>query len=90
MRAYLTEGELVGDPEVLERLAVEVGLPRSEALQVLAGGRYAAAVRDDERTAASLGISAVPFFVVDRAFGLSGAQPPDVLRAAIRQAIGAD
>jgi predicted DsbA family dithiol-disulfide isomerase len=85
MRAYLTEGELVGDPEVLERLAVEVGLPRSEALQVLAGGRYAAAVRDDERTAAALGIHAVPFFVVDRALGASGAQPPEVLGEMLRR-----
>ena len=36
-------------------------------------------VRDDERTAAALGISAVPFFVADRAFGASGAQPPQAL-----------
>jgi predicted DsbA family dithiol-disulfide isomerase len=85
MRAYLTEGELVGDPEVLERLAVEVGLPRSEALQVLAGGRAAAAVRDAERTAAALGIHAVPFFVVDRALGASGAQPPEVLGEMLRR-----
>ncbi len=36
-------------------------------------------VREDERTAASMGISAVPFFVVDRALGASGAQPAEVL-----------
>jgi predicted DsbA family dithiol-disulfide isomerase len=85
MRAYLTEGELIGDPEVLERLAVAVGLPRSEVLELLAGDRFAAEVRADERTAAELGIHAVPFFVVDRALGASGAQPPEVLGEMLRR-----
>lgn len=86
MRAYLTEGELIGDPSVLERLAVEVGLPEDEVRDLLATQRYAAEVREDERTATSLGISAVPFFVVDRALGASGAQPPEVLEAMLRRA----
>jgi predicted DsbA family dithiol-disulfide isomerase len=85
MRAYLTEGELIGDPEVLERLAVAAGLPRSEVLELLAGDRFAAEVRADERTAAELGIHAVPFFVVDRALGASGAQPPEVLGEMLRR-----
>jgi predicted DsbA family dithiol-disulfide isomerase len=85
MRAYLTEGELVGGAEVLEQLAVEAGLPREAAAEVLATDRYAAEVRDDERTAAALGIHAVPFFVVDRALGASGAQPPEVLGDLLRQ-----
>jgi predicted DsbA family dithiol-disulfide isomerase len=85
MRAYLTEGELVGGAEVLEQLAVEAGLPREAAAEVLATDRYAAEVRDDERTAAALGIHAVPFFVVDRALGASGAQPPEVLGEMLRQ-----
>jgi predicted DsbA family dithiol-disulfide isomerase len=85
VRAYLTEGELIGDPEVLERLAVAAGLPRSEVLELLAGDRFAAEVRADERTAAELGIHAVPFFVVDRALGASGAQPPEVLGEMLRR-----
>lgn len=78
-RAYLGEGEAMGDPAVLERLACEVGLPRDAVRELLAGERYAGEVRDDERTAASLGISAVPFFVLDRTMGASGAHPPEVL-----------
>jgi predicted DsbA family dithiol-disulfide isomerase len=85
MRAYLTEGELIGDPEVLERLAAEAGVPRAEAAEVLASDRFAAEVREDERAAAQLGIHAVPFFVVDRALGASGAQPPEVLGEFLRQ-----
>jgi predicted DsbA family dithiol-disulfide isomerase len=86
MRAYLTEGELIGDAAVLERLATGVGLPANEVRDLLAGDRYADEVRDDERAAMSLGIHAVPFFVVDRAFGAAGAQSPDVLGELLRRA----
>jgi predicted DsbA family dithiol-disulfide isomerase len=97
-RAYLTEGELISDRETLVRLAGEVGLDPDEARDALATDRFAAEVRDDERTAASLGISAVPFFVVDRARGASGAHPPEALLELLRQgwaartplAVGAD
>jgi predicted DsbA family dithiol-disulfide isomerase len=43
-------------------------------------------MRDDARTGAALGITGVPFFVVDRAFGASGAQPPEVLRGLLEHA----
>src|SRR3954464_2918056 len=75
MRAYHTEGEPIGDRETLARLALEVGLPGDEVREVLAGDRYAAEVREDERPAMSLGIDAVPFFVVDRRMGAAGAPP---------------
>ena len=45
---------------------------------MLSGDRYSAEVRDDERLAASFGAGGVPFFVVDRAIGLSGAQSREV------------
>ena len=64
MQAYQGEGELMSDHAALERLGVEAGLPADEVRELLAGDRFADAVRDDERAAASLGISAVPFFVV--------------------------
>ena len=86
MRAYLTEGELMSDAAALSRLAAEVGLPGDQVADLLAGDRFAAEVREDERTAAALGIAAVPFFVVDRAFGASGAQPPEVLRGLLDRA----
>jgi predicted DsbA family dithiol-disulfide isomerase len=85
MAAYLSDGELISDHETLTRLAGEVGLPDDEVAQTLASERYADEVRDDERTAGSLGISAVPFFVVDRAMGASGAHPPEALLDLLRQ-----
>ncbi|MGA9856971.1 MAG: DsbA family oxidoreductase [Solirubrobacteraceae bacterium] len=85
LRAYFTEGQLVSDHETLVSLAVEVGLPEDEAREVLAGDRYADAVREDEQAAGGLGISAVPTFVVDRALGASGAHPPEALLGLLRQ-----
>ena len=85
LRAYFSEGKLISDPETLVDLAAEVGLPEAGARATLASDRYAEQVRDDERTALALGISAVPTFVVDRALGASGAHPPEALLELLRQ-----
>jgi predicted DsbA family dithiol-disulfide isomerase len=79
LRAYFTEGELIGDEPTLVRLAEEVGLDGAEVAEVLESGRFADEVRGDEKTAGEIGISAVPTFVINRSIGVSGAQPPEVL-----------
>jgi predicted DsbA family dithiol-disulfide isomerase len=86
MRGYLGEGELMSDHAALTRLALEAGLPEDEVRDTLATDRFADAVREDEATARGLGISAVPFFVIDRRFGLAGAQPPEVIGEGLRRA----
>jgi predicted DsbA family dithiol-disulfide isomerase len=85
LRDYFAEGELMSDHATLIRLAREVGLAGSEARETLAGERYAEQVRDEERLAVQMGISAVPTFVIDRKLGASGAQPPDALLDLLRQ-----
>jgi predicted DsbA family dithiol-disulfide isomerase len=85
-RARFTEGRLVSDLETLVQLASEVGLDGAEARAMLAGEDFAADVRDDEITAQQLGITGVPMFVVDRAFGMSGAQPAEQLLALLEHA----
>ena len=85
LRAYFTEGELMSDHDTLVRLAVEVGLDEDEVRATLGSNRYAAAVREDQRTAMEFGITAVPTFVIDRAIGVSGAQSPVALLAFLRQ-----
>lgn len=86
MRAYLTEGESLGDPATLLRLATDVGLDEARAREVIASDAYAQDVRADESRARSFGISGVPFFAIDERYGVSGAQTPDVLLGALRQA----
>ena len=83
---YLSEGEAIGDQQVLLRLATEAGLVPEEARAVLNGDQYAAAVRADERQAHELGINGVPFFVFDERLAVSGAQSAEVLSSALRQA----
>jgi len=86
LRAYFTEGEAVGDPEVLVRLGAEAGLDADEVRTVLAEDRYLPAVRADEAEGVELGARGVPFFVVDRRYGVSGAQPAEQLLAVLERA----
>ena len=86
MRAYFTEGEAVGDRETLVRLGIEVGLDEAGVRKVVSGDAYANDVRADEERARSFGISGVPFFAIDEKYGVSGAQPSEVLLGALRQA----
>jgi predicted DsbA family dithiol-disulfide isomerase len=74
----------VGEREVLARLGSEVGL--TDAAEVLASGSFDDEVRSDEREARLLGIHAVPFFVIDRYYGIEGAQPPEVILRALDEA----
>ena len=88
LAAYFSEGEPIGDRDALAQLAGAAGLDAAAVAAMLAGDDYAAEVRGGEREAAELGISAVPFFVIDRRFGLAGAHPAETLRQAIEQARG--
>ena len=85
LAAYLGEGRLISDRDTLVELAGEVGLEAGEVREALDGEAYTAEVRDDERIAAALGISAVPCFVIDRRMGASGAQPPETLLGFLRE-----
>ena len=86
LAAYFTEGRSPSDRDTLTGLAVEVGLDPDEVATTLAGDRFATEVRHDEARATSFGLSGVPFFVFDEAFGVSGAQPAEVLLGALEQA----
>jgi predicted DsbA family dithiol-disulfide isomerase len=88
LRGYFTESLPIGEPDVLDRLAVEAGLPPAGIAQVLETDRFADAVREDERGARLLGIAGVPFFAIDDRYGVSGAQSADLLLDALAAAWG--
>jgi predicted DsbA family dithiol-disulfide isomerase len=79
LAATFTDGEPIADRDTLVRLATEVGLDETEVRAVLDSDRYADDVRADERQAQAYGITGVPFFVVDDKYGVSGAQPAELL-----------
>ncbi|MFJ7963977.1 DsbA family oxidoreductase [Streptomyces sp. NPDC096324] len=86
---FAQERTVFGDDERLVELAVAAGLDADEARGVLADpAAYADDVRADEREAAELGANGVPFFVLDRTYGVSGAQPAEVFAQALSQAWG--
>ncbi|PWD51845.1 disulfide bond formation protein DsbA [Serinibacter arcticus] len=86
LAAYFEEGRHVGRVDELVALAVEVGLDGDEARAALTDHRHLPAVKADVAQAVAYGIRGVPFFVIDGAFGVSGAQTPDVFEAALAQA----
>jgi predicted DsbA family dithiol-disulfide isomerase len=86
MAAYFTHGAPIGERATLEKVAAEVGLDAEEVATAMDGAAFADDVRHDEQMAGTLGISAVPFFVIDQAIGVPGAQTPDVLLSALEQA----
>ena len=88
LRAYMTEGEPIGDRTALERLAIDSGLPADEVRALLASNRFVDAVREEETEARLLGISGVPFFLLGKRYAVSGAQPAEVLSSALQKAWG--
>jgi predicted DsbA family dithiol-disulfide isomerase len=86
LRAHFTDGEAVGEADTLVRLAAETGLDADDVRGLLAGDDLTDQVRADEDEARALGITGVPFFVIDRRYGVSGAQPSELLLQALDQA----
>ncbi|WP_330181737.1 DsbA family oxidoreductase [Nocardia sp. NBC_01503] len=84
---FAEDAPLFGDAERLVRVAVGAGFEEAAVRAVLDDpNAFAEAVRSDEAEAAALGARGVPFFVIDRKYGVSGAQPPEVFAQALEQA----
>ncbi|GGH81725.1 putative DsbA family dithiol-disulfide isomerase [Pullulanibacillus pueri] len=85
LHAYFTESKHIGDHETLSELASEVGLDQNAVKTMLVGTDYADAVRADEQEARQLGVQGVPFFVLNRKYAISGAQPLNVFVEALQK-----
>ncbi len=85
MEAYFTEGEAIGDVDVLLRLASDVGLDEETARAWLAGSGGRREVLEHLEFAGAAGISSVPTFVFDRKAGVPGAQPAEVFVDVLEQ-----
>jgi predicted DsbA family dithiol-disulfide isomerase len=88
-QAYFSDGQNIADLETLAGLAAGVGMDREETLARLRSDEGEAETQAAIEDAYRLGVSGVPFFVFDGRYALSGAQPPEVILAAMRQTAGA-
>ncbi len=86
--AQFLRGEDVGDAAVLARIAAACGDDEAAALAYLQGDEDAAAVRAQFERAQQMGITGVPFFILAGRYGVGGAQPPELMLAALRRALG--
>lgn len=85
--AYFTESKHIGDHNTLIELAVEVGLNREEVEKMLASDEMTEEVRADQRLAQQYAIRAVPFFLLNKKYALTGAQPTDVMIQALEKVL---
>lgn len=77
-KPYFVEGKNIDQQETLLQFAESLGLDRGEAKQVLDSASFDVAIDQDVYESRLIGVQGVPFFVFDRKFGISGAQPDEV------------
>ena len=85
-QAYFVESQHVGEQAVLAQLGEDVGIDKQEVLQMLKGTEYTNEVRADEQEAQRLGVNGVPFFVINRKYGISGAQSSELFLNTLQKA----
>ncbi|TDC44529.1 DsbA family oxidoreductase [Actinomadura sp. KC345] len=85
-RAHFTDRRSVFDHDSLVKIAEEAGLDAATARETLTSGTFTAEVDADQREARELGATGVPFFVIDRRYGISGAQPAETFTQALDRA----
>ena len=85
-RAYFVEGLNIQDENVLVQLGTDIGLEEKAVKNMLASDEYSYHVRNDIAEARQVGVRGVPFFVIDRKYAVSGAQPSEVFLSALQTA----
>lgn len=75
-KAFFTEGKNIADIETLTQLGEEIGLNTQELQVTFTDEKYVQLVKNDIQEAQQIGVSGVPFLVIDRKYAVSGAQPP--------------
>lgn len=86
LNAYFGKAQNVADHAVLKQLAVARGIDATRVDEVLRNDEFEDAVAADQQQAVAFGANGVPFFVIDRKYGISGAQPVEVFEQALNRA----
>jgi len=86
-RAYFLEARDLTRVNVLSEIAEKAGFDRDSATEYLESGDDSELIADADQEARGMGVEGVPFFILNKKYALSGAQPPDVLLQAMEQAV---
>ncbi|MDD3107279.1 MAG: DsbA family oxidoreductase [Candidatus Izemoplasmatales bacterium] len=85
MKAYFSEGKNLADFETLLIMVKELGLDFETAKLVLSSNQYEDVVKAQMAESKEIGVQGVPFFVINRKYGVSGAQPEEYFSDALNQ-----
>lgn len=83
--AYFTEGKDFGSLKTLVELGTDIGLAEAEIIAAIQSDEYAYKVKLDIQKAQNIGVRGVPFFVFNRKYAISGAQPPEFFLQTLEQ-----
>lgn len=86
LNAYFVEAKQIGTHDELLKVAEKVGVSAGRASQVLESDEFASDVKKDIEEAGQIGVQGVPFFVIDRKYAISGAQPAETFANALQKA----
>ncbi len=83
--AYFTEGKNIADTDTLAQLGVEIGLDANELQTAFTDEQYVYMMTQDIQEARQIGVNGVPYFVFNRKYAISGAQPPQAFLETLRK-----
>lgn len=84
-KAYFKDGKDIGNLDVLLDFAEKIGMNREQTSTRLSAKEGLEQVEDDLDFARQAGVSGVPFFVINRKYALTGAQPSATFLQALQQ-----
>ena len=85
LHSYFIDAEEIGKEQILIRIAEEAGISQERAKAMLDSDEFAADVKADIAEARQVGVQGVPFFVINRKYAISGAQPAETFADALRK-----
>jgi len=85
LKAYFIETKKINDIDVLANIIEEIGLSRDEAIVIANNADFTQDVQQDIQEAQQIGVRGVPFFVLNRKYAISGAQPQQLFEDTLRK-----
>lgn len=86
--AFFTEGKNIADTDTLIELGNSIGLEKQAIESALNDEQYKNLMDKDIQEARAIGVTGVPFFVFNRRYAVSGAQPPQAFLETLKKSFG--